>query len=89
MISPHAERYPASSECHEATGSDPYEQNGRDWFSAIQSAGCIFASYGTVYSGSALARGSWLVDFLIAGSPGQLTLRKKRMQSSDSRVRIR
>lgn len=45
----------------------------RAWlvFAAIQSAGSIFASYGTVYSGSAFVRGSWLVGFLLL-LPGNL-----------------
>jgi hypothetical protein len=41
-------------------------------FVAIQTAGCVFASYGTVYSESAFVRGSWFVGFLLL-LPGNLT----------------
>ncbi len=46
----------------------------RAWvvFAAIQTAGCAFASYGTVYSESVFVRGSWLVGFLLL-LPGNLT----------------
>jgi len=39
----------------------------RAWlvFAAIQTVGCILASYGTVYSESAFVRGSWLIGFLL------------------------
>lgn len=40
-------------------------------FAAIQTAGCIFASYGAVYSESAFVRGSWLAGFLLL-LPGNL-----------------
>lgn len=45
----------------------------RTWliFAAIQLAGCIFASYGTVYSESAPVRVSWLLGFLLL-LPGNL-----------------
>jgi hypothetical protein len=41
-------------------------------FVAVQIAGCVFASYGTVYSESAFVRGSWLVGFLLL-LPGNLS----------------
>ena len=40
-------------------------------FAAIQTIGCILASYGTVYSESAVVRGSWLIGFLLL-LPGNL-----------------
>jgi hypothetical protein len=40
-------------------------------FVVIQTAGCVFASYGTVYSESAFARASWLLGFLLL-LPGNL-----------------
>ena len=45
----------------------------RAWlvFLAIQTAGCAFASYGTVYSESAFIRDSWLVGFVLL-LPGNL-----------------
>ena len=45
----------------------------RTWvvFCAVQLVGCIFASYGTVYSESAFVRSSWLVGFLLL-LPGNL-----------------
>lgn len=45
----------------------------RAWlvFAAIQTAGCVFASFGTVYSGSAFVRGSWLIGFVLL-LPGNL-----------------
>ena len=45
----------------------------RAWlvFAAIQTIGCILASYGTVYSESSFVRGSWLVGFLLL-LPGNL-----------------
>jgi len=45
----------------------------RAWFgfAAIQTIGCILASYGTMYSESALVRGSWLIGFLLL-LPGDL-----------------
>jgi hypothetical protein len=45
----------------------------RAWlvFAAIQTVGCILASYGTVYSESAFVRGSWLIGFLLL-LPGNL-----------------
>jgi len=45
----------------------------RTWvvFCAVQLVGCIFASYGTVYSESAFVRWSWLAGFLLL-LPGNL-----------------
>jgi hypothetical protein len=45
----------------------------RGWlvFAAIQMSGCVFASYGTVYSESAFVRASWLSGFLLL-LPGNL-----------------
>jgi hypothetical protein len=45
----------------------------RAWlvFGAVQIVGCIFASYGTVYSESAFVRGSWLFGLLLL-LPGNL-----------------
>jgi drug/metabolite transporter superfamily protein YnfA len=45
----------------------------RAWlvFAAVQIVGCIFASYGTVYSESAFVRGSWVCGFLLL-LPGNL-----------------
>jgi hypothetical protein len=45
----------------------------RTWvvFCAVQLAGCILASYGTVYSESAFVRSSWLAGFLLL-LPGNL-----------------
>ena len=45
----------------------------RAWlvFAAIQTIGCVLASYGTVYSESAFVRGSWPMGFLLL-SPGNL-----------------
>gem|GEM_PF-5155415 len=40
-------------------------------FCAVQLVGCIFASYGTVYSESAFVRSSWLVGLLLL-LPGNL-----------------
>jgi hypothetical protein len=40
-------------------------------FAALQTTGCILASYGTVYSDSAFVRGSWLVGFFLL-LPGDL-----------------
>ena len=40
-------------------------------FCAVQLVGCIFASYGTVYSESAFVRSSWLAGFLLL-LPGNL-----------------
>ena len=46
----------------------------RAWlvFAAIQTIGCVLASYGTVYSESAFVRGSWLIGFLLL-LPGNLS----------------
>ena len=45
----------------------------RGWlaFAAIQTIGCVLASYGTVYSESAFVRASWLIGFLLL-LPGNL-----------------
>ena len=45
----------------------------RTWvvFCAIQLVGCVFASYGTVYSESAFVRSSWLAGFFLL-LPGNL-----------------
>lgn len=40
-------------------------------FAAIQTIGCVLASYGTVYSESAFVRGSWMIGFLLL-LPGNL-----------------
>jgi hypothetical protein len=46
----------------------------RAWlvFASIQIVGCVFASYGTVYSESAFVRASWLCGFLLL-LPGNLS----------------
>lgn len=41
--------------------------NKKTWllFSALNLLGCVFATYGTVYSESAFVRWSWLVGFVL------------------------